>query len=166
MILHLDRSLASHNQSGNLFVGWPSTQFCMSEFEGRSGPRKGGSTPWGQAAPKARRATTTKPQDSPKGIMLHHKLWFRVTRRQATDLWLNVRRGPPRPSASPEPCRREVDLANFTAVSTIASRGDRRGVRAHLYGLYEQPASAKPGITGVMPQRVVREGSAGGPQPY
>jgi hypothetical protein len=34
----------------------------------------------------------------------------------------------------------------------------RRGVRAHLDGLYEQPASAKPGITGVMPQRVFREG--------
>jgi hypothetical protein len=44
--------------------------------------QKGGSTPWGQAAPKARGATTTKPEEPPKGIMLHHKLWFRVTRRQ------------------------------------------------------------------------------------
>jgi hypothetical protein len=84
--------------------------------------------------------------------MLHHKLWFRVTRRQKQQICGSTSGA--------------VHRARPRAASRAAGKWTWRILPqyplsrpwAHLYGLYEQPACAKSGITGVMPQRVVREG--------
>jgi len=97
--------------------------------------------------------------------MLHHKLWFPVTRLRKQQICGStsgaVHRARPRAASRAAGKWTWRILPQYPLSRPVVIR---RGVRAHLYGLYEQPASAKPGITDVMPQRVVREGSAGGPQ--